>query len=103
MLPLLLAVTAGLLWLLAVGMAQVRAVDAAREAARALARGDEPAAALALAERIAPVGSRLAVEDDAGTVVVRVEAAVAGPEGVVGRLLPDVQVGATAYAHREQP
>ncbi|MFC6345462.1 TadE family protein, partial [Nocardioides hankookensis] len=32
-LPLLLAVTIGLVWLLSVGAAQVRAVDAARETA----------------------------------------------------------------------
>ena len=41
-LPLLLAVTVGLVWLLAVGAAQVRVVDAAREAARAAARGTRP-------------------------------------------------------------
>ena len=39
-LPLLVAVTLGLVWLLAVGAAQVRTVDAARETARAVARGD---------------------------------------------------------------
>ena len=42
-LPLLVAVSLGLVWLLAVGAAQVRAVDAARETARALARGDDQA------------------------------------------------------------
>ena len=38
--PLLLSLTIGLVWLLSVGAAQVRMVDAAREAARATARGD---------------------------------------------------------------
>ncbi|MFI2708388.1 TadE family type IV pilus minor pilin, partial [Nocardioides sp. CER28] len=38
-LPALVAVTIGLVWLLSVGAAQVRTVDAARETARALARG----------------------------------------------------------------
>ena len=42
--PLLVALTAGLVWLLAVGAAQVRTVDAARETARALARGDDSSA-----------------------------------------------------------
>ena len=37
-LPLLFAVTVGLVWLLAVGAAQIRVVDAARESARAVAR-----------------------------------------------------------------
>ena len=40
-LPLLVAVTIGLVWLLSVGAAQVRTVDAARETARAVARGDD--------------------------------------------------------------
>ena len=40
-LPLLVAVTVGLVWLLAVGAAQLRVVDAARETARAVARGDD--------------------------------------------------------------
>ena len=37
-LPLLLAVTVGLVWLLSVAAAQLRVVDAARESARAAAR-----------------------------------------------------------------
>ncbi len=40
-LPLLLAVVVAMTWLLSVGLAQVRTVDAAREAARALARGED--------------------------------------------------------------
>ena len=48
-LPVLLAVTAALAWMLAVGVAQVRVVDSAREAARMLARGDN----LASAEQVA--------------------------------------------------
>ena len=42
-LPLLVAVALGLVWLLTVGAAQIRTVDAARETARALARGDDQA------------------------------------------------------------
>ena len=41
--PLLVAVTVGLVWLLAVGAAQIRVVDGARETARMLARGDAEA------------------------------------------------------------
>ncbi|UMG94733.1 hypothetical protein MF408_08035 [Nocardioides sp. TF02-7] len=37
-----MAVTTALVWLLSVGAAQVRTVDAAREAARAVARGGRP-------------------------------------------------------------
>ena len=55
-LPLLVAVTLGLVWLLAVGAAQVRTVDAARETARALARGDEESAAVGRGLAVAPAG-----------------------------------------------
>ncbi len=40
-LPLLVIVTAALAWLLGVGADQLRIVDATREVARALARGDD--------------------------------------------------------------
>ncbi len=60
-LPLLLAVTVGLVWLLSVGAAQVRVVDAARETARALARGDDPSAAVAAGERVVPDGGGVTV------------------------------------------
>ncbi len=39
-LPVLVLVTAALAWLVALGVAQVRVVDAARETARAIARGE---------------------------------------------------------------
>lgn len=103
MLPLLLGLAAGVLWLVAVGIAQVRVVDAAREAARATARGDDWAAAAALAARVAPAGARVERSDEPGGVVVRVEAEVGGPGGPLGHLVPDVRVAASAYAHREEP
>ena len=43
--PLLVAVTIGLVWLLSVGAAQIQVVDAARETARAVARGDDSGSA----------------------------------------------------------
>ena len=65
-LPLLIAVTIGLVWLLAVGAAQVRAVDAARETARAVARGDDARRRVARGERVAPPGSAVTRRHDAG-------------------------------------
>jgi len=67
-LPLLVAVTIGLVWLLAVGADQLRAVDAARETARALARGDTTAAAVAVGLAVAPDGSRIAFMGKEGRV-----------------------------------
>ena len=70
-LPLLGAVTIGLVWLLAVGAAQVRAVDAARETARAVARGDSVAEAVARGARVAPAGSRVSVHAPRGPITPR--------------------------------
>jgi Flp pilus assembly protein TadG len=95
--PLLVALTAGLVWMLAVGAAQVRVVDASREAARAVARGDDVAAAEALALRIAPRGAevRMAVGD--GQVVVTTSARIEGPGGLLAAL-PGVTVSDDATA-----
>lgn len=100
-LPLLLAVTVGLVWLLSVGAAQVRAVDAAREAARAVARGDDVGAAVARGRQVAPEGSRVVVTDEGGQVRAVVVGRVAGPGGLFGHL-PGVTVSAEAVAATEQ-
>ncbi len=99
-LPVLLAVTAGLVWLLAVAVAQVRTVDAAREAARALARGDDVGEALALGEQVAPDGVRLSVSASGDRVVVRARGRVSGPGGLFG-VLPGATVRAQAVAITE--
>ena len=65
-LPILLAVTVGLVWLLAVGAAQVRTVDAARETARALARGDDEGTAVSRGRQVAPPGSTVTVSRGPG-------------------------------------
>ncbi len=99
-LPLLIAVTIGLVWLLAVGAAQVRAVDAARETARAVARGDAVPEAVARGEQVAPPGSRVTVHDGGGQVTAVVVGRVSGPGGLFGRL-PGVTVSAEAVAATE--
>jgi hypothetical protein len=100
-LPLLIAVTIGLVWLLAVGSAQVRAVDAARETARAVARGDAVSEAVARGEQVAPPGSRVSVHDDGGRVTAVVVGRVSGPGGLFGRL-PSATVSAEAVAATEE-
>ncbi len=100
-LPLLFAVTVLMVWLISAGAGQVRAVDAARETARALARGDERAEALAVGRRIAPEGARIEVERSGGDVVVRVRAAAPGPGGL-SRVLPEVSLSAEAVAVEEE-
>lgn len=99
-LPLLLAVTAGLVWLMVAGLGQLRATDAAREAARALARGEDVSVATDLATRIGPPGSRVVIGDADGLVVVTVSASVAGPGGLLAAL-PGAEVSGEATAARE--
>jgi Flp pilus assembly protein TadG len=99
-LPLLLAVTTGLAWLLAVGVAQVRVVDAARETARAAARGDSPGHAAELGRRIAPDGAQVEVASSGGEVTVTASAVVEGPGGLFD-FLPAVRVHAEAVAAAE--
>ncbi|WP_240771344.1 TadE family type IV pilus minor pilin [Nocardioides sp. GY 10113] len=99
-LPALIAVTLVLVWLLSLGAAQARTVDAAREAARAVARGDDPADAVALAERIAPPGVRVAVANEGGRAVATAAGVLAGPGGLLGGL-PGVRLRAEAVALSE--
>lgn len=93
--PLMVALVIGLCWLLSLGVHQVRLVDASREAARAVARGDDPGAAVSLARRIAPEGASIRVVDGGETVTVESTASVAGPGGLF-RMLPAVRLRASA-------
>jgi Flp pilus assembly protein TadG len=95
--PLLVALTAGLVWMLAVGAAQVRVIDASREAARAVARGDDVTSAQTVALRIAPDGARIRVEVGEAGVVVTTSARVSGPGGLLSSL-PGVTVTSEAVA-----
>ena len=75
-------------------------VDAARETARAAARDDGEASAVALGRRVAPDGATVTVQQDGDTVVVRVRATVRGPHGLLA-FLPGVDVQAEAVAAQE--
>ncbi|QZY29381.1 TadE family type IV pilus minor pilin [Nocardioides coralli] len=99
-LPLLLGVTVALVWLLALAAGQVRVVDGAREAARALARGDPEAVAFARAERVSGPGSAVSVVRGGGEVTVTVRRPVSPPGGLLGRL-PAVVLAADAVAATE--
>lgn len=99
-LPVLVAVTIGLVWLLSVGMAQIQLIDATREAARALARGDSEADALAVGQRIAPGATTLTVSHEGTRVVVSGLARIKGPGGIFARL-GSAEVSASAVALME--
>ena len=101
-LPLLVAVAVGLVWLLAVGAAQVRVVDAAREGARALARGDAERAAFARVSEVAGPDSRATATYGEGRVTVTVERTMSGPGGLFDAW-PAVGLHAEAVAATEPP
>jgi Flp pilus assembly protein TadG len=100
-LPLLVAVTTGLVWLLAIGADQLRAVDAARETARALARGDAPEAAIRVGEQVAPDRATVRVTTRGGQVYVTVTGQAAGPGGIF-EALPSAELHAEAVALIEE-
>jgi hypothetical protein len=99
-LPVVVVVALGLAWLVALGGTQVRALDAARETARATARGEDPAIGVALGRRVATPGARITVRDEGETVEVTVDAEVRGPGGIFG-FLPAYHAHATAVAAKE--
>ena len=98
--PVLVLVAALLAWMVAFGVTQVRAVDAARETARALARGDDPGSSRALGQRVAPSGATFSFSHDGNTVLVTVRAEVPGPGGLFGPVLGH-RVRAEAVAELE--
>jgi hypothetical protein len=101
-LPVLVAVTMGLVWVVGVAVTQIRVVDAARETARAAARDEPAATAVRLGRQVAPQGSQIGLRRSDGTVRVHVVAEVAGPGGIF-RFVPAVEVEARAVAASEQP
>ncbi|MDX6298504.1 MAG: hypothetical protein QOI51_2361 [Nocardioidaceae bacterium] len=64
--------TLAMVWLLSVGITQVRVVDAARDAARAVARGDPDDQAIVAARRTAGADARVGIHRAAGLVTVTV-------------------------------
>ena len=96
-LPVLVAVTLAMVWLLTLGVAQMKVTDAAREAARALARGEPVDRAVQLAQQAAP-GSAVTVETSDGMVVVTVRQDVAPPGGVLSDAFGQTEVSSAASA-----
>ena len=98
--PLLVALTLGLVWLVTLAVTQVRVVDAARETARAAARGDADGVAITHGHEVAPSGAEISVARSGGDVVAEVAVEVRGPGGLFG-FLPAVPVTSRAVAAEE--
>jgi Flp pilus assembly protein TadG len=94
-LPVLVVVLAAAVAVIAVVAAQLRCVDAAREAARAAARGEPAATVSAVAARAAPGGAVTRVHRAGGELAVTVTAEVA-PLGPV-----PLRVRVSGEAHAE--
>lgn len=101
MLPVLVAFVVGLVWLVSLGVLQARCVDAAREAARALARGDPHQVAITLAKRGAPDGAQVDIAPAADVIEVTVSVQ-ARPPGPIFAMLPAVGLRATAVSAVEE-
>jgi len=99
-LPALVLVVIAALWTLSLGLMQLRCADAAREAARAAARGDDAAVVRQVAEAVAPAGAVIEVTERDGLVVVEVAVDVRPPVPFADRL-PAPTVSAESVAVEE--
>jgi Flp pilus assembly protein TadG len=98
--PVLVVVLFAGLWVVGVLIAGVRCGDAARDVARAIARGESETTATAIGQRVAPPGAEIAVSRQGDDVVVSVNAAVRADRALL-RLLPSVDVGSRATVQLE--
>ena len=97
-LPLVSVVALSLVWVVSVGITQVRVVDAARDAARAVARGDDDRAAAAAARRTAGGAAAVDIRRGDGMVSVTVSERASAPGWL---LLPLPSVTITAQSQVE--
>lgn len=98
--PLIALFALGLAWMVITVTAQIQVVDAARDGARAVARGDDETAAVAHASRVAPSGATVEVTDTAGAVTVEVEVEAEAPEWLL-LPLPAVHLESRSTVLRE--
>lgn len=99
-LPLLVAIALGLVWILSLAATQVRVVDGAREVARQAARGESDGTATEHGRRVSPEGVRFTISRGGEAVRVTAVAQVEGPGGLFG-FLPGVDVRSEAVAAAE--
>jgi TadE-like protein len=99
-LPALVLLLGAALWAIAVAGAQVRCVDAARDGARAAARGEPESAVVAAAKLAGPPGCDVDVRREAGRVVVTVRARIGPGTGPLAAITAPV-AESTAVAAAE--
>jgi Flp pilus assembly protein TadG len=99
-LPVIAAFCLALVWMVSVAIAQIRVVDAARDAARSVARGDDSATAAAQARRGTPEGAHVVIERTADTATATVSVRVSAPNWLLVPL-PAVTVESQAAVEVE--
>lgn len=103
-LPVLVGLLLVLVWTVSLGIAQVRLVDASREAARMTTRGDSASAAVRMAKRIAPDGTRIDIDEADGMTRVRTELTVQPDLPLVGELASvDLSAESSSASEGAQP
>ena len=101
-LPVLVALAVAMAWLVALGVAQVRLVDAAREGARLAAREESAAQVQQAVVSAAPEGSRVRVHRVGDSWVAEVDVDVSTELPLIGSL-PAVGLSARAVSAAEWP
>jgi hypothetical protein len=99
-LPIVAGFALTLVWMVSVGIGYITAVDAARDAAREIARGGDVAGATARARETAPADSRVDVHRDGVDAVVDVAFSTRAP-GWLLVPLPSVEVRASSTVEVE--
>lgn len=99
-LPLVAAFALAVTWLTSIGIDQVRVVDAARDAARAVARGGDDLAAAQAARRTAGSDADVVIHHDAGLVTVTVTVTASPPSWLLVPM-PAVDVKADSTVEAE--
>ena len=99
-LPALVLVLCAVLWGVGAVTAQMRCIDAARAGARALARGEPPAAGRAAAVAAAPRGAAVSMQRQGALIRVQVTSTARPPGPLLGRL-GGIRIGGEAVASAE--
>jgi hypothetical protein len=101
--PVIAAFALCLCWLVSLGIAQVQLVDAARDGARAVARGERDSDVQAHVQRSAPEGARTWIDREEELVTVSVTADLSAPRWLLVPL-PTVTLRAeSSVLSEEQP
>jgi Flp pilus assembly protein TadG len=100
LLPMLMATIVFGFWVVGVVTANIRCVDAARDVARAVARGESPEAARSIGERAAPSGAVVEITRDGDYINVTVTTSRT-PDWPIFKQLPAIPVEAKATIRSE--